>query len=95
MSKQELISAIAEKADITTSQAEAAFDATFSTIKSIMSTEGGTVAIPKFGRFGTKLRAARKGRNPATGAEIQIPEATVPFFKAATDLKTEVNDKAE
>ena len=93
MSKQELITAIAEKAEITSAQAEAAFEATFSTIKEVMSSEG-TVAIPKFGRFGTKLRAARKGRNPATGAEIQIPEATVPFFKAATDLKTEVNDKA-
>ena len=93
MSKQELINAIADKADITTAQAEAAFEATFTTIKDIMSSEG-VVAIPKFGKFGTKLRAARKGRNPSTGAEIQIPEATVPFFKAATDLKSEVNDKA-
>lgn len=94
MSKQELINSIAEKADITTAQAEAAFEATFATIKQAMITEG-NVSVPKFGRFGTKVRAARKGRNPATGAEIQIPEATVPFFKPATDLKTEVNDKAE
>ncbi len=92
MSKQELISSIAKKADITTAQAEAAFDATFVTIKNMMSANN-VVSIPKFGRFGVKKRAARKGRNPSTGVEMHIPEAIVPFFKPAADLKTEVNNK--
>ncbi len=92
MSKQELINSIAKKADITVTQAEAAFEATFITIKKMMSADS-VVSIPKFGRFGVKKRAARKGRNPSTGAEILIPEAVVPFFKPSADLKTEVNIK--
>lgn len=90
MNKKELIAAIAEQANLTLSQMDEAFKATFSTIQKVMA-EQGSVAIPGFGSFGTKVRAERKGRNPSTGKELLIPKAIVPVFKAATQLKETVN----
>jgi DNA-binding protein HU-beta len=90
MNKKELITAIAEKSNLTYAQAESALTATFDTIQSAMM-EQANVAIPGFGSFGTKLREERKGRNPSTGAEIIIPKAIVPVFKPGAQLKQSVN----
>jgi DNA-binding protein HU-beta len=90
MNKKELIAVIAEKSNLTHSQAEAAFAATFDTIQAVM-IEQGNIAVPGFGSFATKIREERKGRNPATGKEIVIPKAIVPVFKAGTQLKASVN----
>jgi DNA-binding protein HU-beta len=90
MNKKELLSAIAEKSQLTLAQVDAAFSATFETIQQIMKGQG-SVAIPGFGSFGTKDRAERKGRNPSTGQEILIPKATVPVFKPGSQLKDLVN----
>ena len=90
MNKKELIAAIAAQADLSVAQIEEAFKATFSTIQKVM-TEQGSVAIPGFGSFATKVRAERKGRNPSTGKEILIPRAIVPVFKAGSQLKESVN----
>jgi DNA-binding protein HU-beta len=94
MNKKELISAIAEQSQLTLAQAEAAFNATFNAIQAAM-VEQGSVAVPGFGSFGTKIREERKGRNPATGKEITIPKATVPVFKASSQLKESVNNSQE
>ena len=53
--------------------------------------EGNSVALVGFGTFSVKERAARTGRNPQTGAEIQIAAATIPSFKAGKGLKDQVN----
>ena len=53
---------------------------------------GNKVSIPGFGTFGTKYRAQRQGRNPATGATITIAGKTYPFFKAGKGLKDRVAD---
>lgn len=90
MNKKELVSAIAEKVNLTLTQVEAALAATFDTIQTAMK-EQGTVAIPGFGSFGTKIREERKGRNPGTGQEIIIPRAIVPVFKPGTQLKQAIN----
>lgn len=90
MNKSELVSAIAEKAGLTKVQAAAALDATVSTITETMST-GDSVAIIGFGTFKVGDRAARTGRNPQTGAEMQIPAARVPRFTAGKALKEAVN----
>jgi DNA-binding protein HU-beta len=53
--------------------------------------KGDTVTIVGFGTFAVSKRAARKGRNPQTGASINIPASKVPRFKAGKDLKDAVN----
>jgi len=92
MSKSELIAAIAEKAKISKEEADVALSATFDVITDTM-INGGKVAIPKFGNFQAKIRAERKGRNPATGKEMTIPKTVVANFKAATQLKEKLNQE--
>jgi DNA-binding protein HU-beta len=90
MNKSELVSAIAEKAGLTKAQSAAALDATVSAITEAMS-KGDQVAIIGFGTFKVGERAARTGRNPQTGAEMQIPAAKVPKFTVGKTLKDAVN----
>jgi len=90
MNKSELVSAIAEEAGLTKADAAKALDATVASITKAMST-GDSVAIIGFGTFKVGERSARTGRNPQTGAEMQIPAATVPKFTAGKALKEAVN----
>lgn len=90
MNKSELVSAIAEQAGLTKTQAAAALDATVSTVTDALS-KGDQVAIIGFGTFKVGERAARTGRNPQTGAEMKIPAAKVPKFSAGKALKDAVN----
>ncbi|MCF6298895.1 MAG: HU family DNA-binding protein [Thiomicrorhabdus sp.] len=90
MNKSELVSAIAEGADLTKADAAKALEATVAAITSAMS-KGDPVAIIGFGTFKVGDRAARVGRNPQTGAEMQIPAAKVPKFTAGKALKEAVN----
>ena len=53
------------------------------------------IEIRGFGIFGTKVRAAKKGRNPKTGATVQVPERRMPFFIVGKDLRERVNDGAD
>jgi DNA-binding protein HU-beta len=90
MTKSELISKVASEVGISNSQAESAITALFSTI--VDSAKGGDkVAWPGFGTFSVKDRAARTGRNPATGATISIAASKVMHFGAASGLKTSLN----
>lgn len=90
MNKSELVSAIAEKAGLTKVQAAGALDATVASITAALA-KGDQVAIIGFGTFKVGERAARTGRNPQTGAEMQIPAAKVPKFAAGKALKDAVN----
>ena len=89
MNKGELINAVAE---IVSSKKEAqeAVDCVFSTITKALK-GGDSVQILGFGSFKVSKREARKGRNPQTGAEIQIPARNVPKFVAGKALKDAVN----
>ena len=91
MSKAELISLIAEKSGLSKADVEKAFSATFEIISAKMAKQE-KIAIPGFGGFTTKKRKERKGRNPATGEEMTIPEAMVANFKPATQLKEIINN---
>ena len=91
MTKKELIGVIAKEANLTTRQADDAFKATFQGIQQAMIQEG-KVIFPDFGSFITRLRAERKGRNPATGKEIRIQKAAVASFKPSAQLKNAVNN---
>ncbi|WP_269471167.1 HU family DNA-binding protein [Thiomicrorhabdus aquaedulcis] len=90
MNKSELVSAIAEQAGLTKTDAAKALDATVAAITTAMS-KGDSVAIIGFGSFKVGERSARTGRNPQTGAEMQIPAAKVPKFTAGKALKDAVN----
>ena len=90
MNKSELVKQIAERAGLTQAQATTALQA-FETSVIDELTNGGEVALIGFGTFKVTDRAARTGRNPQTGAEIQIAASKVPSFKAGKALKEAVN----
>ena len=90
VNKTELIEHIAQNADISKAAAGRALDATIGAVKSTLK-KGGTVALVGFGTFAVTKRAARKGRNPRTGAEIKIKAARIPRFRPGKGLKDAVN----
>ena len=90
MNKSELIDAIASEADISKASAGRALDSMLGSVTGALS-NGDSVSLVGFGTFSVKQRAARIGRNPQTGAAIQIKAATVPGFKAGKALKEAVN----
>ena len=90
MNKSELIDAIAAAADLPKASAGRALDAVVDSITESLK-KGDPVALVGFGTFAVKHRAARAGRNPQTGATIQIKAANVPGFKAGKALKEAVN----
>ena len=90
MNKGELIAKIAEESKLTKKAAEAALDAFVSAVEGALKA-GDKVQLVGFGTFQVKERAARKGRNPQTKAEIKIPASKAPVFKAGKALKETVN----
>ncbi|RFC66351.1 HU family DNA-binding protein [Fulvimarina endophytica] len=90
MNKNELVSAVSEKADLSKQQATAAVDAVFATIEETLA-DGGDIRLVGFGTFAVTHRNASKGRNPSTGAEVDIPARNVPKFTPGKGLKDSVN----
>jgi DNA-binding protein HU-beta len=90
MNKGELIEAVAAAADLTKADATKAVEAVLETVTRTLK-KGDQVSIVGFGSFSVKSRAARQGRNPKTGATIDIPASRVPGFKAGKALKDAVN----
>lgn len=89
MNKAELISSIAEKGSLTKKDAEVALKALIDSVEETLE-KGEKVQLVGFGTFETRKRAARKGRNPRTKEEIDIPESIVPVFKAGKEFKDKV-----
>lgn len=89
MKYSELIDAVAATANVTKADAERTLEA-FTAVTRTALKEGKRVAIPDFGALSTKERAARKGRNPKTGEELDIPAKTVVAFKAYPALADHV-----
>ncbi|OOE31129.1 DNA-binding protein HU [Vibrio parahaemolyticus] len=90
MNKTQLVEQIAENADISKASAGRALDASIEAVSGTLQS-GDQVALVGFGTFSVRTRAARTGRNPKTGEEIQIAEAKVPAFKAGKALKDACN----
>ena len=90
MNKSEMIDAIAEGADISKAAAGRALDAMVAAVTDTLK-KGETVNLIGFGTFEVRDRKARTGRNPQTGATIQIAAAKSPAFKAGKALKDAVN----
>ena len=89
MNKMELVAAVAEKANLSKKEAEAAVSATIDAVKDALKA-GDKVALVGFGTFEVRERAARMGKNPQTGAAIKIAASKVPAFKAGKALKDAV-----
>jgi DNA-binding protein HU-beta len=89
MNKTELINAVAEAAELSKKDATKAVDAVFDTIQDSLA-KGDKVQLIGFGNFEVRERAARKGRNPQTGEEIEISASKVPAFKPGKALKEAV-----
>lgn len=90
MNKTELVDSIASKTELSKSQAKKALEAVLETISESLA-DGQPVQLVGFGTFKVSHRNARKGRNPQTKQEIEIPAATVPAFSAGKALKQKVN----
>ena len=93
MNKNELVAAVAEKSDLSRQQAGAAVDAVFESISEVLG-GGDDIRLVGFGTFSVSHRAASKGRNPSTGAEVDIPARNVARFAPGKSLKDAVNAKS-
>jgi len=89
MNKSDLVDAVAEQVELSKAQAGHAVDAVFDAIATALR-KGDGVSLVGFGSFEVRKRAARQGRNPATGETIQIKASKVPAFKPGKALKDAV-----
>ena len=83
MKKDELVAAIADKAELSKADADRALAALVDTVTSTVA-GGDKLQIPGLGTFEPRARSAREGRNPQSGETIKIAATTVPGFKALT-----------
>lgn len=90
MTKAEFIDQVADRAGLSKKDASEAVDAVLATIEDAL-TRGSDVVFSGFGKFSVSERAAREGRNPATGEKISIAATKVPKFSAGAALKKAVN----
>ncbi|MFO8087828.1 MAG: HU family DNA-binding protein [Bacteroidales bacterium] len=90
MNKAELIEAMASEANLTKADAKKALDAFIGTTSKALK-KGDRISLVGFGSFSISKRASRKGRNPQTGKEIQIPAKKVVKFKPGSELADMVN----
>ena len=90
MTKTELVSVVADKAGLTKTDADRAVKALLDAVSDCLKS-GDKLSLVGFGTFSVSQRAARKGKNPQTGAKIDIPAAKTPRFKAGKSLRDSVN----
>jgi Bacterial nucleoid DNA-binding protein len=90
MNKTELIEVVAESTDLSKAAAAKAVDAILEAVIEALR-KGEQVVLVGFGTFSVRGRAARTGRNPRTGNQIEIPASNIPSFKAGKALKDAVN----
>jgi DNA-binding protein HU-beta len=90
VNKSDLINSVAKASNLTKVDAERAIDATFESITGALKT-GDEVRLIGFGTFAIAKRPATSGRNPRTGATINIPAKTLPKFRPGKQLKDAVD----
>ncbi|MBD8497628.1 MULTISPECIES: HU family DNA-binding protein [Paenibacillus] len=86
MNKSELITQVVESTELPKKDVTKVVDAVFEAISTALQ-EGDKVQLVGFGNFEVRERSARKGRNPQTGEEIEIPASKIPAFKPGKALK--------
>jgi len=92
MNKQEFVEAVAKETGLTKKDAEAAVAAYHDTVTKALK-KGDTVSFVGFGTYSAVKKAARMGKNPATGEAIKIAASVAPKFKAGKALKDALNKK--
>jgi len=91
MTKSELIEAVAEKTKMTKSSAEMVVNAVFDTMAEALE-QGKGIEIRGFGSFTVRTYRAYSGRNPRTGAAVDVTPKRLPFFRVGKEMKQQVND---
>jgi integration host factor subunit beta len=91
MTKADLVEKVAAEADMTKKDAEQLVEIIFESIVSTLN-KGEKIELRGFGSFRVRQRNARKGRNPKTGASVNIPAKRVAYFKPGKDLKEVINN---
>lgn len=86
MNKLDLVKLVAADAEVSQAEAALIIDSTLNIIMERVA-KGERIQLLGFGTFESRHRSARTGRNPATGETIDIPECTVPAFKAGSEFK--------
>jgi len=90
MTKADLIKDVGKAVELSSKDSEVIVDTIFDNIvKSLQ--QGDKIEIRGFGSFRTRQRNARVGRNPKTGARVEVPAKKIPFFKPSKELKDLVN----
>ncbi len=90
MNKTEMIERLAQKTGMTKADTQKALEGVLEVVSEELKS-GNSVALTGFGTFTVTERKPRTGRNPRTGAEINIPAARVPKFKPGKNLKESVS----
>lgn len=93
MTKAELVDEVARAAELTKKDAEVVVEEVFRNIIDALN-RGEKIELRGFGSFRVRHREARRGRNPKTGAPVDIPAKTVPYFKPGKELKELINNGA-
>ena len=86
MTKSDIVRSLAEQVGLTRREASQALGVVLDGVVEAIS-EGEKVELRGFGSFRTRKRQARQGRNPRTGARVQVPPKTVPYFKPGKQLR--------
>lgn len=94
ITKADLVEEVSRTTGLTRNDAEEAVESIFENIIRALQT-GEKIEIRGFGSFRTRQRRARVGRNPKTGARVEVPPKRVPFFKPSRELKDFVNGGTE
>jgi integration host factor subunit beta len=93
MTKAELIEEVSRVVEMTRKDSEVIVEAIFDSVVKALRT-GDKIEIRGFGSFRTRQRQPRVGRNPKTGARVDVPAKRIPYFKPSKELKDPVNDDA-
>ncbi len=93
MTKADLVDKVTDLGDLTRRHGEVIVETLFDSVIGALKT-GDKIEIRGFGSFRTRQRNARVGRNPKTGARVDVPAKRVPFFKPSKELRDLVNPKA-
>ncbi|WP_283241586.1 MULTISPECIES: HU family DNA-binding protein [Lactobacillus] len=92
ISKTEFIKMVATETDSSQKDVAKILDSAFNIIEDEVA-KGNKIRFIGFGSFESRERSARKGRNPQTGAEIEIPATNIPAFKAGKEFKDRLKNK--
>jgi integration host factor subunit beta len=94
MTKAELVEEVARAAELTKKDSEVIVEEVFKNIIQALN-RGEKIELRGFGSFRVRQRDARRGRNPKTGAPVDIPAKRVPYFKPGKELKELINVQAD